>query len=51
MTMMTLFNAKERDMSEWIDLVKQASNGRLILTNLFRPTGSMLSMMEYSFIA
>jgi len=48
-TMLTLFNARERELHEWIDLVKQASDSRLVLTHLARPTGSLLSVMEFSF--
>jgi 6-hydroxytryprostatin B O-methyltransferase len=47
--MLTLFNARERELHEWIDLVKQASDSRLVLTHLARPTGSLLSVMEFSF--
>jgi 6-hydroxytryprostatin B O-methyltransferase len=49
-TMMTLFNARERDMEEWIGLVGRASEGRLGLTGLWRPAGSLFSVMEFSFV-
>ena len=50
-TMMTLFNAKEREMHEWLDLVDRASDSRLALTYLARPVGSLFSIMEFSFVA
>lgn len=49
-TMLTLFNAKEREMPEWIDLVKKASQSKLHLTHLARPPGSLMSIMEFAFI-
>jgi 6-hydroxytryprostatin B O-methyltransferase len=48
-TMMTLFNAKEREMGEWLELVKRASEGRLAMTRVERPVGSLFSIMEFSF--
>ena len=51
MTMLALFNAKEREMLEWMDLVAEASNSRLQLTHLGRPVGSIMSIMEFSFIS
>ena len=49
-TMLTLFNAKERETSEWMELAARASDSRLRLTHLAKPIGSLMSIMEFSLV-
>ena len=48
LTMMQCFNAKERELSEFIDLLTKTSDGegQLVLRNVFKPPGSVLSILE-----
>ena len=53
LTMMQTFNSRERELGEFEELFKQAADGegRLVLRNLVKPPGSMLSVMEVAYEA
>lgn len=44
--MMTMFNARERPLADWVKLCSDADN-RLKLRSISRPEGSVLSVMEF----
>ncbi len=51
--MMQAFNSRERELEEFEHLFGQATDdeGRLVLKNLVKPPGSMLSIMEVAYEA
>lgn len=53
LTMMQAFNSRERELEEFEHLFGQATDdeGRLVLKNLVKPPGSMLSIMEVAYEA
>ena len=53
LTMMQTFNSRERELGEFEELFARAADGegRLVLKNLVRPAGSMLSVMEVAYEA
>ena len=53
LTMMQTFNSRERELGEFENLLEQAADeeGRLVLKNLVKPPGSMMSMMEVAYEA
>ncbi|KAF8860485.1 S-adenosyl-L-methionine-dependent methyltransferase [Acephala macrosclerotiorum] len=51
LTMMQMFNSKERDLSDWMALCERLNveDGRLILKNVEKPFGSVMSVMEIAY--
>ena len=51
LTMMQAFNSRERELGEFEELFGQTADeeGRLVLRNLVKPPGSMLSVMEVAY--
>lgn len=51
LTMMQAFNSRERELGEFEELFEQAGDegGRLVVKNLVKPLGSMLSVMEVAY--
>lgn len=46
MSMMQVHNSKERELDEWVALLKEGGDGRLRLRNVVQPFGSLMSVLE-----
>lgn len=46
LSMMQVHNSKERELDEWVALLKEGGNGRLRLQNVVQPFGSLMSVLE-----
>ena len=44
--MMQVHNSKERELDEWIALLKEGGDGRLRLQNVVQPFGNLMSVLE-----
>ena len=46
LSMMQVHNSKERELDEWVALLKEGGDGRLRLQNVVQPFGSLMSVLE-----
>lgn len=46
LSMMQVHNSKERELDEWVALLKEGGDGRLRLQNVVQPFGSLMSVWE-----